>query len=119
MLEVEDHAELCTFVVCVALCLLYGHSGGFPDRHDVVAGEYPAVHFLKEFVHARTVAHVRVGVPVDSVEEFSVRIGLDLADHGNDVHSEPVNSLVAPPGHHIIDCIAHFRVFPVEIRLLL
>ena len=117
MLKVEDHIQLGAFVVGVPFRLIHSYPGRLTDSHDVVAGEYTAVHFLKEFMYAGTVADIGVGVAVHAVEDFSVRIRLDLADHGDDIHAETVNSLVAPPGHHIVYFVAHFGILPVEIRL--
>ena len=68
---------------------------------------------------ARPVADVRREVAVAVCLEGTVREGLVLGNHRDDIHAETVDALLAPPGHHVEDGIAHLRVLPVEVRLLL
>ena len=51
-------------------------------------------------------------------ERISLRQTLCLADEINYIHSETVNALVKPPQHHLVNTLAHFLVFPVQVHLL-
>ena len=42
---------------------------------------------------------------------------LILGNHTDHIHTETVDSLVTPEFHHIVNFLAHFLIFPVQIRL--
>ena len=81
-------------------------------------GEDAPVHFLKIFVDMRTVAYIGTKASIQSVFDRSVRKSRILGNHADDIHAEAIDSLLAPPVHHIEYFIADPGIFPVQIRLL-
>ena len=118
MLKLEDHVQLGLLFVCVFFCLFNRDVTGLTDREQVIFGKHAAVHFLQIFMYVRAVADIRGKAAVQSVCDRAVRVGRILGDHADDVHAEAVDPLVAPPGHHIEDSVAHLWILPVQIRLL-
>ena len=43
----------------------------------------------------------------------------NLPNHVNNVHTETANPFINPEIHHLIDFLAKFFIFPIEVRLLL
>ncbi|CJH27884.1 Uncharacterised protein [Streptococcus pneumoniae] len=43
----------------------------------------------------------------------------NFANHVNNIHTETTNTLINPEVHHLINFLAKFFIFPVEIRLFL
>ena len=64
----------------------------------------------------RAVYTVRAIIAV-KVCHFSVGHLGGFRNHANDVHTEAVYALIAPPGHHIKDIFSDGGVIPIEIRL--
>ena len=117
MLEGENHVEFPVFRGCVAQCVLDAGTCAFTDREPVIAGDGFPVHLLKEFMDAGAVVGVGRCIAVLTVHD-TVRETLVLADHGNDVHPETVDSLVAPVPHEVVDGLPDPDVLPVEVGLL-
>ena len=67
----------------------------------------------------RPAARIRSEVSVAAALHLTVRHVFRLGYKADDVHTESVYALIAPPGHHVEDLIPHLRVVPVEVRLLL
>ena len=119
VLKLEDHAEFLAVAAGVLLGLVDRDARCLADGQQVVMREHAIVHFLQVLVDARPVADVRREVAVAVCLEGAVWEGLVFGDHRDDIHAEAVDALLAPPGHHVEDGIAHLRVLPVEVRLLL
>ena len=43
----------------------------------------------------------------------------NFANHVNDIHAETANAFINPEVHHLINFLAKFFIFPIEIRLFL
>ncbi len=54
-----------------------------------------------------------------SGQNLPVRQARLLGNQADHIHAETIYPLLAPPGHHGKDFLAHFRIVPVEVRLLL
>ena len=117
MLKLEDHSQLGAIVVCVFLCLFDCYACSFTNGEQIVMGEDTPVHFLKIFMDMRAVAYVGSQGAVQSVLDRSVREGGILGNHADNIHAEAIDSLLAPPVHHVKDLIADLGIFPVQIRL--
>ena len=58
-------------------------------------------------------------IAIQSVTYFSVWECLVFGNHADDIHTEAVDSFFTPEIHHVVNFLADFFVFPVEIRLFL
>ena len=65
----------------------------------------------------RTVNAVWTEISIQAAFHFSIRESLILGNHTDHIHTETVDSLVTPEFHHIVNFLAHFLIFPVQIRL--
>ena len=119
MLKLEDHSQLGAIVVCVFLCLFDRYACSFTNGEQIVMGEDTPVHFLKIFVDTRAVAYIGAKASIQSVFDRSVRKSRILGNHADNIHAKTIDSLLAPPVHHIEYFIADLWIFPVQIRLLL
>ena len=116
MLELEDHVHFVPGRVREQQGVVGADAGHFADGEVPIASpvEDLAVHLLQELVDLRT--HQRAAArgrcrPVDQLDLLG-----DEVDH---IHPEAVDAAVQPPVHHRVDGLAHLRVLPVEVGLLL
>ena len=56
-------------------------------------------------------------VSIKTVIHFSVRKSLIFGNHTDNIHSEAIDSFFTPEFHHVINFLAYFFIFPIEIRL--
>ena len=121
VLKLENHVQLCALGIGIFFCLFQSDAGAFANGHDVILGKNTPVHFLQVFVDtgpvAGAVGNHAVGIQVAVQGQIGHTVG--LGDHGDNIHAEAVDTLVAPPGHHVENLIPDFGIFPVQIRLLL
>ncbi len=64
----------------------------------------------------RTVYAVRRVISVE-ISHRTVRHFRCLGNQADYIHTESVDTFIAPPGHHIEDIFADIRVVPVKVRL--
>ena len=50
------------------------------------------------------------------IDYFLIR---NFSNHINDIHTETTNTFINPEVHHLVNSLAQFFIFPVEIRLFL
>ena len=107
-LKLEHHAELLAVVAGIFLCLFDRHAGALAHSHQVVVREHARVHFLQIFVLVRAVRGADLAALFGGLKEFR-----RLRDQADDIHAEAVDTLLAPPVHHIEHGVADLRVIPV------
>ena len=116
MLELEDHVELGAFAVGVFFGLFERDARRLADGHNVKFGENFLVHLLQVLVDVRPVGRASA-VTVELVHERRVGQAGRLGDQADDVHTEAVDSLLAPAGHHIENFLSDSGIVPVEVGL--
>ena len=84
---------------------------------------------MEKLIQARAIrAEIKgrgISIGADGVNLFIGSIGSGehstaiqgLGDLADDIHAEPINSAVHPPVHHLVDCLAQFGSFPIEVGL--
>ena len=117
MFKLEHHVQLMLIFTGIQLCLLRCHARRLAYREKVIFGQNLFIHLLQILMYIRSVHAVGSEISVFSVSG-SVRHFLCLRDHADHIHAEAINSLFAPPGHHIVHFLTYFRIIPVQIRLL-
>ena len=116
--KVEDHTQLRTICRRIFFCLIDRDTAGLTDRQEIVFRQDFPIHFLQKLVDAGTVDDVRTEIPVLLARrDGTIRETLVLTEKTDYIHAEAVDSLLAPPCHHVIDFTPHLRIFPIEIRL--
>ena len=118
VLEMEDHPKLRALGICILLRLVHGHASCLADGQKVIFRQHAAVHFLQELVDPRAVVDVGAVEAKVAHGGLAIREALILGDHADNVHTEAVDSLLAPPGHHVEDLVTDLRVLPIEVGLL-
>ena len=118
VLELEHHVQLGALGVGVLLGLVDGHTGALAHGEQVVLGKYLPAHLLQILVDVGAVAAAQIAGGVGGAAGGHIGQTLPLGDHGDHVHAEAVNALVAPPGHHVKDGVTHLRIVPVQVGLL-
>ena len=96
MLELEDHVDFVARRIGVERRIFEEYSGGFPDGEDRPAAfENLAVHFLEEFVQARSL-HVEGASVGKILTRLAGAIGKagDLGYQVDDIHSEAIDPAV-------------------------
>ena len=116
VLKLEDHVELCPFIVCVLPGLFHSDIRGFSHRQQVIMRENFLIHFLQIIVHIWPVEGTSA-ITVKSVDHRCVGKPLRLGNQADHVHAEAVDPLFAPARHHIKNFPSHAGIVPVEIRL--
>ena len=119
MLKLKYHIQFFSGFSRIFLCLFDSNSWSFTNCHDIISGKYFSVHFLKKFMNPRTMYAIWSKITIEAVIHFSIRESLVFGDHTDNIHTETVDSFFTPECHHIINFLAYFLVFPVEIRLFL
>ena len=132
VVEEEQHVKFAVLRIGDMLVACRSDARRFADVHVAFAAfEHFAAHFGKELVDARTVGAPweRAGIAfltnriiLNLAAVFSRQLAVlinslrNLRDH---IHTEAVNAAIHPPIHHLVDGLAHFRILPIQIRLLL
>ena len=132
VVEEEQHVKFAVLRIGDMLVACRSDARRFADVHVAFAAfEHFAAHFGKELVDARTVGAPweRAGIAFltnriifNLAAVFSRQLAVlinslrNLRDH---IHTEAVNAAIHPPIHHLVDGLAHFRILPIQIRLLL
>ena len=70
-------------------------------------------------MNPRTMYAIWSKITIEAIVHFSVRKCLIFGNHTDNIHTEAIDSFFTPECHHIINFLADFFVFPVEIRLFL
>ena len=117
MLELEYHVQFISVITRIFLCFFYCDSCGLTDCHDIIFWKNFLIHFLKEFVDPWTMYTIWSKVPIKTVIHFSVWKSLIFGNHTDNIHTETINSFFTPEFHHVINFLAYFFIFPIEIRL--
>ena len=104
VLKLEHHRKLAAIRSTVLSG--NGRSGapGLPHRHQIRGCKCLPAHFPDVFVELRAV-----------FQDLLIR---DLAKQIHHIQPEASDAPVCPPADHGIQALAHFGIFPVEIRLL-
>ena len=118
MAELEEHRE-DTVLADPLRQFLRADAIGLADREDVVTVEDLAAELVQEVEDARRVGRhlVDAGEAVSTVDRAVLE--LRLLDVDDRVNAEAADALVEPEVCGIEECLAHFRVLPVEVRLCL
>ena len=132
VVEEEQHVKFAVLRIGDMLVACWSDARRFADVHVAFAAfEHFSAHFGKELVDARTVGAPweRAGIAfltnriiLNLAAVFSRQLAVlinslrNLRDH---IHTEAVNAAIHPPIHHLVDGLAHFRILPIQIRLLL
>ena len=131
MVEKEEHVEFFAGRVRNVCCAGNGNTRPLADGQEAFpTREDGLVHFMEKLIQARAIrAEIKGrGIPIgaDGVNLLIGSIGSGehstaiqgLGDLTDDVHAESVNSAVHPPVHHLVDRLAKFGSFPIEVGLL-
>ena len=117
MLELEYHVQLFSVQRRIFQRFFQRHAGAFSHGQRIPAVQDLPAHLLKELMHPRPVgAEIKGRIAVQP--RRSVRIRRILGYQADNIHAEPVHTLVQPPVHHPVYFPAHRLIFPVQIRLL-
>ena len=117
--KVKHHSKLRALIIGIFLRLIYRHSGCLAYSQKVVFAQHPAVHLLKKLMNSGSIANIGAKISINTISHDSIRKSLILRDHADHIHTEAIDSLLAPPSHHIKHFIPHLLIFPVQIRLFL
>ena len=101
---------------------LWGGKVGFAHSIAFVVVIQQCPHFLQERHHVRLVDIVDVTLAVEGAqpEFWGVIQQVGMFEVGiEDIQAEPVNSMPQPEAENFQLCVAHLRVAPIDIRLLL
>ena len=119
VLELEEGLELASIKAGVKQAVGGGDAGSLAHCNDGVVREHLTVHFCQVLVHAGAVGCHGDGVSATPGCHLGIiGVGRVFGDQVDDVHAEPVDALIEPEAHEVVDLVAHDRVFPVEIGLL-
>ena len=92
-------------------CLSYGH--------NIVFTQYFPVHLLEKFMYSRSICTSGIITSVSFIlNHRPVRKTLIFRKKRNYIHPESIDSFIQPEPQDIIYFLPHFRIFPVQIRLL-
>ena len=116
MFKLKYHVQLMGILTGILLCFFHGNAGSLAYGHDIVSGQHFFVHFLQIIMHMRAMHAIGAKITVQAMH-FSVRHIFRLGNHTDHIHTEAINALFTPPGHHIEDFLTHRRIIPVQIRL--
>ena len=116
MLKLEHHVQFLSIRPGVLFGFFNGDAGALPYCHQIIAGQYFPVHFLKVFVYMGAVHASGKGIGGSGIE-FAVRKSGLLGDHADHIHTEAVDALFTPPVHHGEDIPAYRRIIPVQVGL--
>ena len=119
VLELDEHVELAPGRITEQEGRLGGGIRSLADRERAgVERERALVHLLEELVQARAISEALVTDTEGSTGGASIGQTRALGDNVDCVDAEAVDTAIKPPVHHVVDRVAHLRVFPVQIRLL-
>ena len=117
MFKLEYHVQLTAIQICIFFCLFDGDTCCLAYCDQVKFGQYLLIHFLKIFVYSRSVAYIRTVISIEIVVYLSIWICRVFGNHTDDIHTETINALLTPPGHHIKYFFSYRIIFPVQVRL--
>ena len=103
--KLEDHRQFLPLWIRVQFSNLWRCSPGLSYCQEIFVAKGGLVHFLEIGVEHGTV-----------INHFLVR---NFPNHVNDIHTETANALINPEVHHLVNLLAQFFIFPVEIGLFL
>ena len=112
MFKLEHHIQFPGILAGVLLRQFRGNARRLSHGHDIIFGQHLPVHLLQISVDIGPVYAVWIKAPIETVY-LTVRHFFRLGDHADDVHAEPVDPFLTPPGHHIENFPAHLLVIPV------
>ena len=104
MFKLEDHGQFLVVWIGILLGNFRGGSPGFAHCQQVLVQEAGLMHFLEVVMELGAISC-----------DFLVR---DFPNQVNDIHPKTSHSLVNPAIHHVVNLLAQFFVFPVQIWLL-
>ncbi|CKU60409.1 Uncharacterised protein [Mycobacterium tuberculosis] len=105
MFKLEDHRQFLPLWIRVELGNLWRCSPSLPYCQEILISKGRLIHFLEIGMEHRTI-----------IDYLLVR---NFANHVNNIHTETTNTFINPEVHHLINFLAKFFIFPVEIRLFL
>ena len=117
MLKLEYHIQFISVFTRIFLCFFNCNSSCFTNCHDIIFWKDFMIHFLKKFMDSWTMYAIWSKIAIKSVIHFSIRKSLIFGNHTDNIHTETINSFFTPEFHHIVNFLAYFFIFPIEIRL--
>ena len=111
MLKLENHIKLAAINVCIFLCLLSIYAWTLTYSNQAILRQHLFVHLTQIFVDVWAVTACVSSVAISILR--SIRQTRILGNHTDYIHTEAIDSFVAPPGHHLKDFLANLRIIPV------
>ena len=120
-IKIKYRIEFAPEIGCEHFVHLNACSAALADSINIIFAESVFSHLVQKFVKSRSVKIIlrTLKARKHTEKRISLRQTLCLTDEINYIHSKAVNALVEPPQHHLINALAYFLVFPVQIHLLL
>ena len=103
--KLEDHRQFLSLWIRVELSNLWRCTPGLSYCQEIFVTKGGLVHLLEIGMEHRTV-----------IDYFLIR---NFPNHVNDIHTETTNTFINPEVHHLVNFLAKFFIFPVEIGLFL